>query len=87
MLSSLETFKAYPCDIIICACRTKGETYDSVKALFKLEGGEYMPVACPHICIKDARTEYYETLAIRYADHVIELIDDWIDGKVMARIV
>ncbi|MBR1877807.1 MAG: hypothetical protein IJ814_02250 [Paludibacteraceae bacterium] len=77
---ALVKFKEYPCDIIICACRTKGETFDSVKALFQTEGGDYVPASCPHLSVKDVKDGYYDTLAIRYADNVIQFIDDWIDG-------
>ena len=82
---ALTEFKKDSCEIVICACHTKGETINILKEHW-MPDGEYIPAACPHFvlptkCVTGARPEeIYRRLSENYADSVIALIDMWIDG-------
>lgn len=85
MEKSLTEFMNESCDIIICACRTKGSTINNLKENWSPEG-DFVPVACPHFVlpteyVNDAcPEEIYRRLAESYADSVIAFIDMWIGG-------
>lgn len=82
---ALAEFINESCEIIICACHTKGSTINILKEQWKPDG-DFIPVACPHFvlptkCVIGARPEeIYRRLSENYADAVIALIDMWIDG-------
>lgn len=82
---ALTEFMKESCEIIICACHTKGSTINILKEQWKPDG-DFIPVACPHFvlptkCVTGARpAEIYRRLSENYADAVIALIDMWIDG-------
>lgn len=85
MQLSLKEFQKELCTIIICACRTKGDTINALKKLW-LPEGDFVPVACPHFVLSlkyvqnACPDEIYRRLSESYADEVIHLIDMWIDG-------
>lgn len=82
---ALAEFINESCEIIICACHTKGSTINILKEQWK-PVGDFIPVACPHFvlptkCVTSARPEeIYRRLSENYADAVIAFIDMWIDG-------
>lgn len=82
---ALTEFMKESCEIIICACHTKGETINILKEHW-LPGGDFIPVACPHFVLSSKHVqnacmdEIYRRLSERYADNVIRLMDMWIDG-------
>lgn len=79
LVDSLKEFSKRDCDIIICACRTKGDDYDFMQSMMIAKGGKYFPASCPHFVIGEIKEGYHDVLAERYADGVIAIMDDWIN--------
>ena len=76
IVASIEEFVKKGCDIIMCACRTKGK---DVRAIKKACKKDYIFMAAPNFVIKDQDKPLYDCLAEHYAESVIAAIDKWID--------
>lgn len=72
-----EFIEVHKCDIIVCACRTKGKDVRAIKRMCKEAGYTFM--AAPHFVIEDQDESLYDCLAEHYAESVIAAIDKWID--------
>ncbi len=78
LVNSIDEFvNQYGCDIVICACRTKGRDVRFVKAMCRQTGYTFMPA--PHFVVKKQDKKLYDCLAEQYAASVIAAIDKWID--------
>lgn len=78
LVNSIDEFvNQYGCDIIICACRTKGRDVSIAKAMCRQAGYTFMPA--PHFVVRKQDKQFYYCLAEHYADSVIAAIDKWID--------
>lgn len=75
---SIREFAEATCSIIVCACRTKGETHDVVMDIAMQY--DYAVFAAPHFCIKDLPDDTYPRLNSDYAHQVVRWIDWWIDN-------
>lgn len=75
-LDSLEKFKDYGCDVIICAARSYGYTYD---APFALEESGY--ICCLLTNGKSNKQELQKLMNQMWAENVANLINKIIDGE------
>ena len=77
LVNSIDDFvNQYECDIIICACRTKGKDARTIKRLCK---PNYIFMPAPHMVVKKQDVSLYDCIAENYANVVISAIDKWID--------
>ena len=78
LTTSIKEFaEDYKCDIIICACRTKGKDVREIKRICKKN--DYISMSAPHIVIKHQDARLYDCLAENYANSIIAAIDKWIE--------
>ena len=75
---SIKICVAEGCSIIVCACRTKGETHDVINEV----AGQchYELFAAPHFCVRNLPDDVYSQLNSEYAHQVVRWIDWWIDN-------
>lgn len=78
LVSHVNLFLNENCDIIVCACRTKGKDFDGVFDIIRENG--YAEFACPHFCVKELPDDAYPQLNGEYACQVVRWIDWWIDN-------
>ena len=77
LVKSIDEFvNQYGCDIIICACRTRGKDARTIKRLCK---PNYVFMPAPHMVVKKQDANLYDCIAENYANGVIAAIDKWID--------
>lgn len=77
LVNSIDEFvHQYECDIIICACRTKGKDARTIKHLCK---PDYVFMPAPHMVVKKQDDILYDCIAENYANGVIAAINKWID--------
>lgn len=65
------------CDVIICACRTKGKDVREIKHVCRINNYLFMPA--PHMVIKNQDESLYDCIAENYANGIIATIDKWIE--------
>lgn len=75
---SVREFVTAGYSIIVCACRTKGDTKDVLTEVSHNSGYELF--AAPHFCINHLPMDTYPQLNSDYAHHVVRWIDWWIDN-------
>ena len=87
MCKSIDDFvNKYDCLIIVAACRTKGNTYDCVEQYLHKGKNEKKQVWDMILCKneiywgKGKEKANIKLLNQRYADRVVQLIEDRIDG-------
>lgn len=76
MFDSLKDFRKAGCEIIVIACRTYGETYKAVDGMHN-HGYQVIWTANDKNWDDDSIVDY---LNARYAEHVLQLIEDRIAG-------
>ena len=74
---SLRDFLQMGCDIIVCASRSYGETCENIKELKKYG---YQVVWTQNDRTDDETMHYY--LNRKYAERVVEMIEDRIEGRI-----
>lgn len=78
LTTSIKEFvEKYKCDIIICACRTKGKDVREIKRICRQKSYIFMPA--PHMVVKNQDDCLYDCIAENYANSVIAVIDKWIE--------
>lgn len=78
LVTSITDFvKELSCDIIICACRTRGKDARTIKLICRKNHYTFMPA--PHMVVKNQADSLYDCIAENYATGVIAAIDKWID--------
>ena len=77
LFQSLDDFQRIGCSIIVTACRTYGRTTCAVEEMHQYG---YRIIWSPHDkSWDDSKIKNY--LNSRYAEHIVQIIEDWIDGK------
>ncbi len=77
---SIEDFLEKECDIMLLACRTRGETTQAVWALYEEEDYEIIWASNDRTTSGDEPTQ--KRLNNLYADRIVQLIEDRICGKI-----
>lgn len=78
LITSIKEFAGErECDIIICACRTKGKDVREIKRICRQKN--YMFMSAPHMVVKNQEDSLYDCIAENYANSVIAVIDKWIE--------
>ena len=73
---SIDDFVNEGCELIVCACRTKGETYNK---LFEIDPPVYRRIEAPNfICDQE---NLYDMLNDLYADSLLQMIDKILNGS------
>lgn len=76
IFSSIDDFVNQNCDIIICACRTSGETR---KKVLSTQDNGYRIIWASNYCCKDKNA--FKTLNYLYAENIVEIVDRIIKGN------
>ena len=70
----MEEFLKVGCDIIVVACRTKGDTIENVRDFERKHG--YQLIFAQHSINKLAK----DSLNVLYAKYIVQMIDQIING-------